>query len=297
MRIKDMIKSMTGYGRGECIKGERRVVIEISTVNHRYFDANIRMPRSIRFFEEDIRKYVKDHVARGKLDIYIHYYSQAKEDISISINETLCNEYVKAFRKTQQQFDLIDDLSTATLMGLPDIVTVEKNADDKEHIWEVVEKALEDGVIALNKMREKEGKMLKDDLLFKNKNVEEIINQIAKRSPLVVAQYKEKLQQKMTEALADISIDSDRLLTEVAIFSDKASIDEELTRLKSHINQLNSILNEDGVVGRKLDFLIQEINREGNTIGSKANDQFIAKYVVELKSEIEKIREQVQNIE
>lgn len=292
-----MIKSMTGYGRGESIKGDRQVVIEINGVNHRYFDSNIRMPRSIRFLEEEVKGYVKRHVSRGKLDIYISYDSQAKEDISVCVNEALCEEYVRAFRRIQAKFDLVDDISISRLMELPDMITIEKNADDEECIWEIVQEALEKAVIAFNNMREKEGSILKEDLVLKSQKIDEIIKEIEKRSPLVIEEYKQRLQLKITEALADVEVDPDRILTEVAIFSDRASIDEELTRLYSHIEQLKSILNEDGVVGRKLDFLIQEINREGNTVGSKANDQEIARHVVELKSEIEKIREQVQNIE
>ena len=292
-----MIRSMTGYGRGECVQEDRRVIVEISAVNHRYFDSNIRMPRSIMFFEEDVRKYVKDHVSRGKLDISISYHSEAQEDISIDVNESLCAEYVKALRAIQRQFDLIDDISTTTIAKLPDAIVIQKSADDKEAIWEVIQKALQDATLAFNHMRAKEGNVLKEDLIFKSQKVKEIVDDISERSPLVVEQYKQRLHQKMTEALAHVEVDQDRLLTEIAIFSDRSSIDEELTRLYSHIQQLDSILNETGVVGRKLDFLIQEINREANTVGSKANDQVITQYVVELKSEIEKIREQVQNIE
>ena len=292
-----MIRSMTGYGRGECVQEDRRVIVEISAVNHRYFDSNIRMPRSIMFFEEDVRKYVKDHVSRGKLDISISYHSEAQEDISIDVNESLCAEYVKALRTIQRQFDLIDDISTTTIAKLPDAIVIQKSADDKEAIWAVIQKALQDATLSFNHMRAIEGNILKEDLMFKRQKIKEIVDDISERSPLVVEQYKQRLHQKMTEALAHVEVDQDRLLTEIAIFSDRSSIDEELTRLYSHIQQLDSILNETGVVGRKLDFLIQEINREANTVGSKANDQVITQYVVELKSEIEKIREQVQNIE
>ena len=288
---------MTGYGRGEYAQGDRRVVVEISGVNHRYFDSNIRMPRSIIFFEEDIRKYVKNHVSRGKLDLYISYHSEAQEDICISVNETLCGEYVKALRTLQKQFGLIDDISTTAIAKLPDVIQIQKNADDKEQIWAIIQKALQEAVISFNQMREKEGNALKEDLILKSEKIKEIIDGIGERSPLVVDQYKERLHQKMAETIAHLDIDSERLLMEVAIFADRSSIDEELTRLYSHLQQLTSILNETGVVGRKLDFLIQEINREANTVGSKSSDQMITQYVVELKSEIEKIREQVQNIE
>ena len=292
-----MIKSMTGYGRGEYVQEDRRAIVEISGVNHRYLDLNIRMPRAIMFLEDDVGKYIKGYVSRGKLDISITYDSQAQEDISIGVNETLCSEYVKALRSIQKQFDLIDDISTTTIANLPDVILIQKNTDDKEASWLVIEKALQEATLSFNHMRKKEGSMLKKDLMVKSHKIKEIIDNIDKKSPLVVEQYKQRLHQKMTEALGDVKVDLDRLLMEVAIFSDRCSIDEELTRLYSHMDQLNSILNEAGVVGRKLDFLIQEINREVNTIGSKANDQIITKYVVELKSEIEKMREQVQNIE
>ncbi|HHX60192.1 MAG TPA: YicC family protein [Epulopiscium sp.] len=294
-----MIKSMTGYGRGEYIEEDRQAIVEISAVNNRYFDTNIRMPRSIMFFEEDVRKYVKNLVARGKLDIYITYSSQAKEDISIKVNEALCEEYVNTLRAVKNQFNLLDDISTMQITSLPDIIVIEKNETDKEQVWGIVSKALEAAVTSFNTMRQKEGEMLKEDLISKGQTIFRIIDEVNARSPLVVDRYKQKLYQRIVETLGNLDVEPDpgRILTEVAIFSDRSSVDEEITRLRSHISQLNDILDEGGVVGRKLDFLLQEINREGNTIGSKSTDELITKLVIELKSEIEKIREQVQNIE
>lgn len=299
MRVDDMIKSMTGYGRGEHMEGHRQAVVEISAVNNRYLDTNIRMPRSLTFFEEDIRKYVKTHVARGKLDIYITYTSQDQDDIRIEVNEALCDQYVKTLRKVQKQYNLIDDISTVSITSLPDIILVEKNQTDKEKIWEIVSKALEEAVTAFNEMRSNEGDMLKKDLILKAQNIFMLIDDIDDRSPLLVDRYKQRLYKKILETLDDLEVEQDenRVLTEVAIFADRSSVDEELTRLRSHVTQLNGILNEGGVVGRKLDFLLQEINRESNTIGSKASDELMTKYVIELKSEVEKIREQIQNIE
>lgn len=298
-RMSYMIKSMTGYGRGEYISEDRQAIVEISAVNNRYFDANIRMPRSITFFEEDIRKYVKKQVSRGKLDIYINYNSQAKEDITIKVNEALCEQYVNTLRQVQKKFDLLDDISTMQLTKLPEIITVEKNEADQEQVWAIVSQALEAAVVSFNTMREEEGKMLREDLILKGQTIFALIDDIKARSPLVVDRYKQKLYQRIVETLGNLDVEPDpgRILTEVAIFSDRSSIDEEITRLRSHISQLNGILNEGGVVGRKLDFLLQEINRESNTIGSKSTDELITKLVIELKSEVEKIREQVQNIE
>lgn len=294
-----MIKSMTGYGRGEYIEGDRQAIVEISSVNNRYLDTNIRMPRSIAYFEEDIRKYVQKHVARGKLDIYITYSSQDEDDVSISVNESLCKKYVSTLREVQDKYDLIDDITTMNITSLPDVLLIEKDQTDKDKIWEIVSKALEEAVSSLNNMRGSEGRMLKADLILKTQNIFTIIDDINERCPLIVDRYKQKLYKKILETLdsLEVEVEESRILTEVAIFSDRTSIDEELTRLRSHITQLNGILNEGGVVGRKLDFLLQEINRESNTIGSKASDELTTKYVIELKSEIEKIREQVQNIE
>lgn len=299
VRVNIMIRSMTGYGRGEYVHEDRQAIVEISAVNNRYFDANIRMPRSIAFFEEDVRKCVKDLVSRGKLDIYISYNSQAKDDISIQVNEVLCQEYVSTLREMQSKFNLLDDISVMQVAKLPDIILIEKNEADKEQIWEIVSKALEAAVNSFNSMRQKEGNMLKEDLVLKGQKIVRIIDEVTTRSPLIVDRYKQKLYQRIVETLGNLDVEPDpgRILTEVAIFSDRSSVDEEITRLRSHINQLNGILNEGGVVGRKLDFLLQEINRESNTIGSKSTDELVTKLVIELKSEVEKIREQVQNIE
>ncbi len=288
---------MTGYGRGESVQADRQLVVEINAVNHRYLDTNIRLPRTMKNFEEDINSYIKNNIARGKVDIYINYESQAQDHIAIEINEALCEEYIKTFRKVQEQFDLEGNLPITAIMELPDIMTVEKQPEDQDLIWGMLESALTQATQSLNQMREKEGNILKDDLMMKSKTIDKIIQNITTRSPIVVQEYEERLHKKITEALSQVDMDQERLLMEVAIFSDRSSIDEELTRLGSHMKQLGSILSCGGVVGRKLDFLLQEINRESNTIGSKANDQLIAQYVVDLKSEIEKIREQIQNIE
>ena len=299
VRVSKMIKSMTGYGRGEYIDGEREVVVEISAVNNRYLDSNIRLPRSIMSFEEDIRKYVKKHVSRGKLEIHVSYTSQDQEDIKISVNEALAKAYITTLREFQAKYELIDDLSTMQITKLPDIMLVEKDETDREQVWEILNKALEKAITSFNKMRVKEGNMLAEDLQLKGDGIVRIIDDISRRSPMVVDRYKQKLYQRIIETLDNLDVEPDpgRILTEVAIFSDRSSIDEEIIRLRSHISQLRSILQEGGVVGRKLDFLLQEINRESNTIGSKATDEQITKEVINLKSEVEKIREQVQNIE
>lgn len=294
-----MIKSMTGYGRREYIDEDRQAIVEISAVNNRYFDANIRLPKEISFFEEDIRKYVKNNVSRGKLDIYVTYTSQAKEGVSITVNEALCQNYVEVLRAVQEKFSLQDDLSVMQIAKLPDIITTHKNEADQDKAWDVVYKALEGAVVAFNQMRQREGRMLREDLILKAHKILAMIEDISARCPVVVDRYKQKLYQRIVETLGELDVEPDqgRILTEVAIFADRSSIDEEIIRLRSHVVQLNGILNEGGVVGRKLDFLLQEINRESNTIGSKSTDELITKIVIELKSEVEKIREQVQNIE
>ena len=299
VRVNNMIKSMTGYGRGEYIEGDRQAIVEISAVNNRYFDANIRMPRLITSLEENIRSYVKTHVVRGKLDIYITYNSQAKEDTDIKVNQALAKQYIDALNDLQSKLDLIDDISVMKVARLPDIISIEKKETDLEQIWEIVNKALIEAVDSFDSMRQKEGKLLREDLILKGQTIFRIVDDINARSPLIVDRYKQKLYQKILETLENLEVEPDpgRILTEVAIFSDRSSVDEEITRLRSHISQLNSILNEGGVVGRKLDFLLQEINRESNTIGSKSTDELVTKLVIELKSEAEKIREQVQNIE
>jgi len=288
---------MTGYGRYEIEENERKVTIEISSINHRYLDLNIRMPKTLSHLEDSVRTAIKQKVARGKLDVSIYCYSTAEEDIEIIVNDNLCKGYIDGFRKIGKTFNIQDNIKLSHLMAINDLVMIQKKVGDSDKVLGTLEKALEHALDALAKMRLREGDALKKDIQDKVQGLNELIGAISERSYLVVDEYKKKLEARITMLLENISIDPNRLATEAAFFADKCSIDEELTRLKSHILQLSHILEEESIVGRKLDFLMQEMNREANTIGSKANDVEITKQVVDLKTEIEKIREQVQNIE
>ena len=294
---KSMISSMTGYGRSEQVENNRKVLVEISSVNHRYLDLNVRMPRLLMPFEEAIRKMLKDRLSRGKVEINITYQSTAKEDLEVVVNEALGEAYLSGLRQLGEKFGLEDDLKLSALMNVTDLVSFQKKNADEASISETVLGAVEKALEALTNMRLKEGEALKKDILEKNANLLQMVQAIEIRSPHVVVQYRERLQNRLGELLTEVPIDEGKMATEIALFADKCAIDEEITRLKSHINQLDEILTEGHVVGRKLDFLMQEMNREANTIGSKANDYEITKMVVTLKTEIEKIREQVQNIE
>ena len=293
-----MIYSMTGYGKYEIEEHARKITVEISAVNHRYLDLNIRMPRMLMHLEDRVRSIIKEEVARGKLEVSIMCHSSAKEDLEVNINEVLGQAYLEGVRSLGSKFSLEDDLKLSHLIGVSDLVTIQKQAGNLEAVGEIIEKALREALKAFLDMRGKEGQTLKEDILSKNTGLRKLLQEVNNRSPFVVENYRERLNNRLDQLLGDgMNIDESRLAIEVAILADKSAIDEEITRLGSHFNQLEEILQEGGSVGRKLDFLMQEMNREANTIGSKANDYEITKVVVSLKTEIEKIREQVQNLE
>lgn len=292
-----MIRSMTGFGRGELEEYGRSFTVEIKTVNHRYSDVSVRLPRQLSYFEDSIRKLVLKNISRGKIDIYISQDKFSEDDIQVSVDDTLASSYIKALYELRDKFKLEDDITVSIVSRYPDVISVTKREEDKEEIWNTLSSAIEISLRNLMDMRKIEGQKLAADILERQKHIKSVVEKIEERSPVVVQEYKAKLEDRIKEIAGDISIDESRLLTEVAIFADRCSITEEMVRLYSHLDQLVSILQENEPVGRKLDFLVQEMNREVNTIGSKANDIFISKYVVELKSEIEKIREQIQNIE
>lgn len=294
---KSMIYSMTGYGRYEIEANERKVLVEISSVNHRYLDLNIRIPRLLMHYEDQARKMIKERLTRGKVEVVISTHSVAKEDLEIVVNESLGEAYLEGLRMLGNKFGLVDDLKLSALMNMSDLVSIQKKTANQEAVDAQIEIALQGALDAFVKMRQKEGEALKQDILQKCKALTEMVSAIESRSPKVVIQYKERLEARLCQLLDEVPIDENRIAAEIALFADKCAVDEEITRLKSHIIQLQDILEEGQVVGRKLDFLIQEMNREANTIGSKANDYEITKIVVALKTEIEKIREQVQNIE
>ena len=294
---KSMISSMTGYGRYEIQENERKVLVEISSVNHRYLDLNIRMPRVLMHLEDEIRKILKEKVARGKVEVSLTYQSTSKEDIDVVVNTALAEAYLEGLRKMGSQFGLEDDLKLSALMNVNDLMTFQKKATDEEEVSKIIYKGVLGALVNFTQMRMNEGMALKEDILMKSKKLSQMIETIELRSPEVVKGYQQRLENRLGQLLQEAPIDESRIATEIALFADKCAIDEEITRLKSHIKQLEEILTEGGVVGRKLDFLMQEMNREANTIGSKANDYEITTNVVALKTEIEKIREQVQNIE
>lgn len=293
-----MVRSMTGFGRGTYSENGKEFTVEIKSVNHRYIDFYIKLPRQIAFLEDRVREVVSKSLFRGKVDIFISFEDRSDDSRSVTLDEALANAYIQAVEKLKDKYSLKDDISVSLVSRFPDVLKIEKNEDDEEQLWNVLNKALNLAVASLVQMREKEGNELRTSLLQKADYIEEIISQIANRSPEVVIEYKQKLENRIKDLLNQQTIDENRLAMEVAIFADRCSIDEELVRLGSHLTQLREILSiKNQPVGRKLDFLVQEINREINTIGSKSNDIFITKNVLELKSETEKIREQIQNIE
>lgn len=288
---------MTGYGRYEIEEKERKVNVEISTVNHRYCDLSIRMPKALTHLEDEIRKCIKQFIARGKVEVSIYITSMSADDVEVVVNEPACTAYIEALRKIGTKLGLNDNIGMAEVMRLNDVITIQKKQADLEVIWPMIDQALRQALTQLVAMREKEGMILKKDLLEKADNMLRLVGELEHLSVEVVNTYKLKLEERISRLLEEIPVDETRLAMEVALFADRAAIDEELTRLKSHVGQLKMILEEESSIGRKLDFLMQEMNREANTIASKAGDYTITSYAVELKSEIEKIREQIQNIE
>jgi len=292
-----MIKSMTGYGRFQQTIDGREILVEIKSVNHRYFEFTARVPRAYGYLEEKLKSFVQNRVSRGKVEIGVTVYNIEGKDAQIEVNKSIAAGYVTALRKANETLGLEDDITLSRLIKLPDIFNVIKNAEDEEVIWKDVKLVAEEALNNFVTMRETEGLKMKDDIKSRLGYIGELVDMVEERSPASVQAYREKLYGKLCEILNDKKIDEQRILTEAAVFAEKTAVDEETVRLKSHIQQFGSLLDIDEPVGRKLDFLIQEFNRESNTIGSKAQDIEITKIVVELKSEIEKIREQIQNIE
>lgn len=292
-----MIRSMTGFGRGVNTVEGRDYLVEIKTVNHRYNDISIRLSRVYGFLESKVRETVSKKIGRGKIDINIWVEDYGTRGRNLLLDEGLADLYIDALKKIKDKYNLEDNINLSLISRIPDILRVRKEDDDEEAIWNEMKEALDKAIENLIIMREQEGNQLKVDFLEKLKTLDSLILQIDKRAPLVAGEYASKLQIRIKELLGESQIDDGRLEQEVAVFADRCSIAEEIIRFKSHIKQFYSILESDQSIGRKLDFLVQEMNREINTIGSKANDLEITKLVVEAKSEIEKIREQIQNVE
>ena len=292
-----MIKSMTGYGKSEQTIDSLNVTVEIKSVNHRYFEFSARVPREYGFLEEKLKKYCNSLITRGKVECYVSVEDLEEREMEVNVNETLAAGYVKALKELSERFGLKDEISAVTLSRYPDVITLHKAAEDEERIWNAVKTVAETAVSKFIEMRETEGSKLRGDILSRADYIIECVEFIEGRSPETVREYNEKLKQRMKELLGDAAVDEQRLLNEAAIYADKIAVDEETVRLRSHISQLREFMNSSEAIGRKLDFLVQEINREANTIGSKAQDVDIAKKVIAIKAEVEKIREQVQNIE
>ena len=292
-----MIKSMTGFGRAESVTSERKITVELKSVNHRYLDLNIKMPKKLGLFEGAIRNLMKEYVQRGKVDVFITYEDYVTNCAALKYNRELAKEYLSYLREMSREFGLEDDIRVSALSRYPEIFTMEEQSLDEEQIWNALEKPLREASEKFVKTREAEGENLKSDLLQKLESLEKKVTLVQERSPEIIQAYREKLEEKVHDLLEDAQIDDGRIAAEVILFADKICNDEETVRLKSHIQGMADILKEQEGVGRKLDFMAQEMNRVANTILSKSNDLVVSNLAIDLKTEIEKIREQIQNIE
>lgn len=292
-----MIKSMTGFGRYEIAEEERKITVEMKSVNHRYLDVSIKMPKKLSFFETAIRSELKNYIQRGKVDVFITYEDFTESNICVKYNKEVAAEYVKYLEQMQKDFSLDNDIRVSTLSRYPEVFSMEEQTVDEEELWKLLEKAIKGAVEGFVASRIKEGENLRDDLIAKLDGMLEHVDYIEKRSPEIITEYRQKLEDKVKELLGDAQVDESRLLMEVTIFADKVCVDEELVRLRSHIEMTKDNLIQGGSIGRKLDFIAQEMNREANTILSKTNNLEISNHAIDLKTEIEKVREQIQNIE
>lgn len=292
-----MIKSMTGFGRAEITEDNRKFTVELKSVNHRYLDVNIKMPKKFNFFESSIRNLLKEYIQRGKVDVFITYEDYSESNVSVKYNAELAKEYLGYLNQMAEQFGLENDIRVSTLSRYPEVLSMEEvNADEKQ-IWMLLEKTIRQAATQFVESRVKEGEALRDDLISKLDGMLVHVDYIAQRSPEIVEEYKAKIYDKVKELLTDAQVEDNRILMEVTIFADKICVDEEIVRLRSHIETTRQTLLEGGSIGRKLDFIAQEMNREANTTLSKANNLDISNRAIELKTEIEKVREQIQNIE
>ena len=294
-----MIRSMTGYGRSQAVVDTMNITVELKSVNHRYFEFSSRVPRNYGFLDEKLKSYIGSRVSRGKVECYISVENLEDDEIEILVNHSLAKSYLSALKDLAEtnELNLRDDLAMSSLARYNDVFTVHKKEADEEKIWNAVKSVAETAVDKFIVMRETEGEKLKNDVLSRANLILDKVSVIEERSPETVKEYNDKLLARINEFLSDVQVDEQRILTECAIFADKVAVAEETVRLRSHIDQLRQFLESDEAVGRKTDFLVQEMNREANTIGSKAQDVTIARNVIDIKAEIEKIREQIQNIE
>ena len=292
-----MLKSMTGLGRCENITDEYRISVEMKAVNHRYLDLSIKMPKKFNYFEASIRTLLKKYIQRGKVDLFINYEDYTQGNMCLKYNRALAAEYMDYFNKMAEEFSIQNDVKVSTLAKFPEVFSMEQAPDDEEHLWGILSAALEDAAVRFVQSREVEGEHLKNDLLGKLDYMTGLVDYIEGRSPQILTEYRAKLEAKVQELLNGTAMDEGRIAAEVTIYADKICVDEETVRLRSHIENTRKDLLSGGSVGRKLDFIAQEMNREANTILSKSNDLSISDKAIALKTEIEKVREQIQNIE
>ena len=292
-----MIKSMTGYGSASVLYENREITAEVRSVNNRYLDCTVKLPRSFSFAEDAVKQTVKQYITRGKVDVFLTVASRDGENTKITVNRTVLEGYLAAFRQISEEYGVQNDVTVSALSRLPDLFSAEKAEEDEDELLSQILSAVTQALTKFNAMREKEGAALAADLRAKGEGILSMVARVEQRSPVTLAEYRERLTAKMQEVLSSVTVDESRILQEAAIYADKIAVDEETVRLRSHLAQMDTMLSEGGPIGRKLDFLMQEMNRETNTIGSKGNDLEQARTVVEMKSELEKIREQIQNIE
>lgn len=292
-----MIKSMTGFGRAEASDSDRKITIEMKSVNHRYFEPAMKMPKKLNIYEADIRTILKKYINRGKVDIFVTYEDYSESKFCLKYNEELANEYMSIFNYMAEQFDIPNDITVSSLSHYPEVITMEEQSGDDDAVWHLLEKAVENACVQFVESRITEGEKLKADLLEKLDYMTGLVDEIENRSPGIIEEYRQRLEDKVAELLCDTPVNENRIATEVTIYADKICVDEETVRLRSHIESTKDELIEGGSVGRKLDFIAQEMNREANTILSKANDLETSNCAISLKTEIEKVREQIQNIE
>lgn len=297
MRAYNMIKSMTGFGRCEVSEGERKFTVELKSVNHRYLDVNMRMPKKLNYFETSIRNLLKKYAVRGKVDIFITYEDTSENKMTLKYNSALAKEYLECFAKMSDDFGVDNDIRVSALSRYPEVLTMEEQTTDDSELWAELEKACKGAFSQFIDTRITEGERLKEDIIAKLDIMLERIDYIETRTPEIIREYREKIQAKVEELLADTKIDEGRIATEIVLYSDKICTDEETVRLRSHIQHVRETLELSEGIGRKLDFIAQEMNREANTILSKANDLEVSNQAIDLKTEIEKVREQIQNIE
>lgn len=292
-----MIKSMTGFGRSEIVKGNRKISVEIKSVNHRYLEAGIKMPKKLNVLESRMRDLLKKYATRGKIDIFINYEDDSESQVNLKFNQNIADEYMAIFNNMSEKYNLKNDMTVGGLARFPEVITMDEVQEDEEELWHFIEEAMKAALEQFVNTRILEGENLKKDLLGKLDHMEELVAFVEKRSPEIMKEYRSKLESKVKELLGDTTIDESRIATEVIIYADKICVDEETVRLRSHIEHARKCLNEEGGIGRKMDFIAQEMNREANTTLSKANDIEISNAAIDLKTEIEKVREQIQNIE